>query len=505
MGELQITREKLEEVQQKLTQYLLDSGYEGTLEDGTGAYDIVVKGNALITMYLNEQFEKTRGYLSLQEAEKFKDILGPEYDDAIDSILSNWFVSRKPGTKTRALVRLWFSRPLGLLTFSEGEEIVTIDDFSFSIVRDYTFTSENFTSSIQPEKFLEEFYVDIEVEALEDGSTVISTSSTVSIDFSDPYYLRSEVQEVLSLGEDEEASEDFINRTKYAATTRELITFNAIRTVLQEEFRDLSRIYIAGYGDSEQHRDVVEFDKLSIHVGNKADLYINGNHKYATRTYTADSEGRVTLDEDVITHVFKVLESGTSTEISFNISVDVDSNYLWCSNFVEVFLDLGSSYADQEVDVTLLYTNLVNTVSNYVHSKTNRVVCYSPVVKSLFPVVLHFDLEIDFTEGGLSDYETRIKSEVVNYIYNLEHGQPYIESKLIDTLHQEIPNIKRIKTPINCEYEFIKPESLKLAQGSFDNYLDAVKLDVDQEQVTNNTIEFYTNSDLIQCTHMNSE
>ena len=494
MSEIRITKEKLESVQQKLTQYMLDSGYEGSLEDGTGIYDLAVKANSLISLYLQDQLDKAQGYLSLREAERFRDILGPDYDDAIDSILSNWFVSRKKGTEARCEVRFWFSRPLSSLKFSEGETIVTIDGHSYHPVRNENFIKSDFISELHPKKFLEEFYVTVEVESADEGSQDINTSSSVTAQFSNRYYLRSRVHEVITTGDPVEDSASFIERTKNVITTRELITYKALDIVLQEEFRDINKLYVAGYGDKEQHRDVVEFDTVTVHVGNKADIYVNGNYRLETTTYEADGEGKIYLDE-ITPYVFDV----------DSIDIDAGSEHYLNSEFATVVIDLGSEYANTEYDVKMLTTKLVKRVSEFVFNNTNKVICYSPVVKALFPIILEFEMKIEFKEGNLDDHREKIEQEIVNHINKLEHGSPYVESRLIDYIHGKVPEIKYIEIPIQGTYKFLKPESLEFIDGSFSNYLCISDIVSDQKQVSENTVEFYTHTDFITCKNINEE
>lgn len=505
MAEIKVTKEKLESIQQKLTQYLLDAGYEGTLEDGTGAYDIVIKGNALITMYLNDQFEKTRGYLSLEEAERFKDVLGSEYDDAIDSILSNWFVSRKSGTEARVELRLWFSRPPESLSFKEGDEIVEIDETPFKIARDYSFSSDDYVSTVRHQRFLEEFYIDIEVEAAEEGELDIDKSSDVDIDFSNTYYLRAEVNDIISYGDPEESSEDFIDRTENVITTRELITYKALDTVIKDEFREVNKLYVAGHGEKEQMRDVVEFQDVSVHVGNKADIYINGDHAYKTETLTADNEGYLKPSEDNITHIFNPINKETEIEVNFDVDVEAENDYLFTSNEVELKIKVDTSYADEEFEVSYLYSPTVSRVHDYVTGNQNRVVCYSPVVKSLFPVVLLFNIDLSFKEGKLEDFEDKIKSEIVKFIYNYKHKEPFVESRLVDHLHNEISEINRVLLPIGMKYRFLDPVELDYKESEFNDYLITENIPDIGDMITSNTTEFYTHEDLITCTEVDYE
>ena len=494
MGELRITKENIESIQQKLTKFLLDSGYEGTLEDGTGAYDIVVKGNSLVTLYLNDQMEKARAYMSLDEANRLKYVLGPEYDEVIDSILSNWFVSRKGGSQPEAVVRFWFSRPPRILSFSQGDEVAEIDGAQYVAKEDTQFASSDFISEIQPNKFLEEFYVDMEVIAEEDGYHNIMESSDIEVNVANPYFLRGTIHSIVSRGEDQESSEAYIDRTRHVITTREIVSYKAIETVLREEFPDINKIYVAGYGTPEQHRDVVEFDNATVHVGNMSDIYTNGNYEHVTEIFTVNSDGYIDFGEEVVAYVFKVWDPEEEKEVEFSLNRGEEETYQFNSVLCTVYADVGKDYEEKELEVTFLRSNLTSRVHEFVYNDANRVVCYNPLVKSMFPIVLEF--EIDIQTSGDVDFD-EIKSYVVEYILNLGHKEPYVESKLIDYIHNKVSNVRHIKVPVKSKYYFLKPESLKYLESDFNDYLKIKDIVTDQKQVTENTVEFYTHPELI--------
>ena len=93
----EIYQEDLIESSNLLVQYLQDAGFEGNLDDGTGLYDLLIKPTALLYALFSNKLNIAKSYFSLAHALRNREELGPEFDVVIDSILSNWFISRKDG------------------------------------------------------------------------------------------------------------------------------------------------------------------------------------------------------------------------------------------------------------------------------------------------------------------------------------------------------------------------------------------------------------------------
>ncbi len=131
MAETTVSQDDIDYAQNYLTQYLRDAGYSGSLEDGTAIYDLVIKGMSLVYTLFKGDLEKVQAYLSLADAEDMADTLGDEYDTAVDSILSNWFVTRNGGSSATGPIRLYFSQPLEYLSFSTDTTVASISGYDF--------------------------------------------------------------------------------------------------------------------------------------------------------------------------------------------------------------------------------------------------------------------------------------------------------------------------------------------------------------------------------------
>lgn len=310
-----------------ITQYLRDSGYDGSLDDGTGLYDLVIRGFSTLYTLVKGDTDTVRAYLSLAEAIRQESTLDTEFDTVIDSILSNWFVSRKLGSKTTGPLRLFFTRTLPSLSITTTNATFTIGASDFVPIQDYVFAELNgdFTTVFNTTENVNEYYVEINVESEENVAEVVVVGDTVTSIISNVYFKRAEVVSTFDIGEGLESSEDFITRTDQVITTRELITDRSIRTVLLEEIDNLDNVYVAGYGDAEQNRDIQTFDSIVVHVGNKADIYLYGTYETADLTTNLVANIAEFTPENLVA-ILKVYE--LTTELIAEATTDTDTLFI---------------------------------------------------------------------------------------------------------------------------------------------------------------------------------
>ena len=303
MAEAYITKEAQQYSENIISQWLRDSGYDGSLEDGTSLYDVVVRPSGLIYSLFRQNIDRAYAYMSLDKADALRDVLSSEdYDAAIDGIMSNWFVTRNLGGKTTGKIRLYFSRPLDFISFYDGALLGTYNSVQFNVDLDglsvKAFNAAEFTSVMNTEDNTTEYYIDVPVTSAENAYLIIPSGSVFSVPSPDIYFLRGTAAADFVPGEDSETSDDFVERTKEAITTRELITRRAINTVLPDQFPEIYTLYTAGCGDPEMIRDIKVFQDVPVHVGNKADLWIGSALVRTDETCVVqkDAQGRAYIE-----------------------------------------------------------------------------------------------------------------------------------------------------------------------------------------------------------------
>lgn len=508
--EIDFNDERVRNAQNFFVQYLRDAGYDGALEEGTAANDILIRGMSVLYTLFKEDVDRSSAYQSIENAQSFKDMLGEEYDVAIDSILSNWFVTRKGGFPTQGRIRLKFIRPLDYFMVDPEKVIAEIDGETFVPAFQKAFTSEDFTPLVNTIENRVEYYLEVSVVSVENTDTIINPISTGNAYIDHVYYLNYEIPETFSPGAVKEDSQRFIERTDEVITTREMITHRAIKTVLLDEFADLEAVYVAGHGEPEQMRDVVEFDFVKAHIGNKADIYIKGRPFSITTTATVQAGGYVDLDVYALDILLVAMvpdepeeESEEAVEepqlLDFEI-VEHDETS-WLSSDYRMRLYLPGGIEGTQVVVGYLTSESPAKVADYLRKSTNRVACYDPLVKAMHQVVLSGSFQISLNAIFNKTDEDIIRETVaaaVDFVWGIRQGENFIVSELIRYIHNNVEGVAKVYLPIQLDAKVRNPADMVDFTTHIDN-----QYDIPQglsEQVSWNTIQFYSELEFFDVT-----
>ena len=516
MAEITITTDELSDAQNFLVQYLRDAGYDGSLEDGTAVYDIIVKGMSLLYLLFKKDVDKAQSYLSIASALKNSELLGDELDTVIDTILGNWFVTRKGGTRTTGRVRLVYSHPRDFTTLLATIPIIAINSVMFVPEVDVSFSAENFGSVINSIGTGLEYYVELDVVSIDNDSTEILVGTAIQSYLADIYFLRAEITENFTPGTLQEGNDGFIFRTQKAITTRELITERAIETVLMDEFSGVDSIYVAGHGDPEQMRDHTIFAdensniNVQVHVGNKSDIYVGCDLTQTVLEFVMPDTNIITLDayfaEIITADLVTVIDDVETLESVVYLWDDVEEGYFGAVGN-PVSLSIPECIEGDLIRLTVLSHLLPVQIENFVTDKEQRVSCYDPIVKTKFPVILEIGFGAVASADGLttSDIEALIASEVTNFVIGLKSGDVFILSELIRYLHNTVSCLYQVQLPITVDYTFTDPKSRERVTGSLVNEFSIPTTLNDEitalsNQISWKTIQFYTSTNLLNIT-----
>lgn len=473
MAEISLSNEELDQAKSFLVQYLRDAGYDGSLEDGTALYDLLINGMSLLYILINKDVNKAAAYQSIDKALATKDLLGEELDVVIDSILSNWFVERKGGTQTTGKLRLVFSKPIELFTTPADTVLAKINNQEFVPTQSMSFTTSDFVAVINSVGTGLEYYVDVFVTSVDISDQEIPVGTKVSPYINNIYFLRADVLEAFNPGILQETNEDFISRTEAAITTRELISERAIQTVLQDTFEGIDSVYVAGYGDPEQLRDYTEFEHVKVHVGNKTDIYLGCNLIEQETFVTTDENNTVTLTAGYVSDILKVTyfeednETGVEIETPFTYRFIPEGDF--GSERVTPQLYLPEIDEGREVKVTYLGNQIVEEVSSFVKDREQRVSCYDPFIKAKYPVIIKMDFTAELASQDIEHNKAvdEIQQEVVRFVKNVPANSRLVVSELFHSLHSNISYLSKIQLPVDIHYQITDPKTLAPITGTF--------------------------------------
>lgn len=531
-----------------IVQYLRDSGYTGSLEDGTGISDIVLKPSAMLYTLFSQQLTKATAYQSLAKASELRSTIGEaEYSAAVDSILSNWFVYRNSGTPCTGTVRLFFlALPATMIYFSKGQVVAYAPNYSLVATEDRTYVMEDFTV-LMNNVGVDEYYIDIPVQSSINTADAPKEGDTFAAPINHAYYKRAAATANFVPGEAMESTDSFINRTRYAITTRELVTERAVQTVLPQSFPDIKNIYIARNGSQELMRDLVTFGEppIEVHVGNMADIYLSADLFELTETCLISEDGSLTNSGNPMypgmyypgnfrgyVHIFKdawscdaegvpvseepdVLISitlnpettgglGTETVWASTRLIDtntaIDKSCSFPGVFSAVYRESGSTLPyGTMVKFNYLTTSLVRSVHDFVHNTDQRIICYDPLVKHKFPIITTLSLSVVLEENA-PEQETlsAIRASIIAYVKSLAvSGETFTQSEMITRLHNEVRALRKVVLPVANTFELFDPLSSEwktisetTVPGCFDAGSD-LPAGISR-QISNRTVHFYT-------------
>ncbi len=503
MSDFKLSRERIEDASNVIIQFLRDSGYAGSLEDGTGLADTVVKPNAVLRALMAQLADKACAYQSLKKAQELRDDIGEtEYDAAVDCILSNWFVTRNQGKPSRGIIRMWFLQPLDYMRFADGQAVGQINSQSLVANGEQIFTQDSFSLVLNTTENQNEYYVDVAVRT-RDFSTIAPTetsNASLSVSYDDIYYLRSTVPSAFVPGILVESSADFIKRTEQAITTRELITARAINTVLLDKFDEIIRLYVARHGSREQLRDIVQFQERAVHVGNKADIYIASSLQRQTLALTADEAGNIDPAQlPQSCSVVAFLGAKDATGQPLELSIAVEESLCASHGYLPREIKVAGSGA---VSLDLLTDTVIDRVHDFVFAESQRVACYDPLVRHCFPFLLYPELNVQLVNRK-QDVTSQIKQAVLEYVdYIVRNSQPWVASELVASVHVRVPNVKKINLPLACRGVIFDPLTSKAHEMELDSTF-SIGADYTKGhswQISDSTVQFYTDAEMITVT-----
>lgn len=518
MANVTFSSSDLQEARNFLVQYLRDANYLGALNDGTAANDILVRGMSLLYQLFKYDVRRASAYLSLARAKELQSDLGTEYDTVVDAILSNWFVTRKQGDRAFGTLRLFFSKPIGFLEINQSQALALIEGEVFYPATDTVLTPTSFTSIVNAIEHVTEFYVDILVRAGAPSDVEVKAGAEALSYLTNIFFLRSEVPEDFFVGSTVETTDEFIARTRKVITTREMITDRAIHTVLLDAYLGIKNLFIAGYGDREQMRDVVRFDLIDVHVGNKADIYVKKDLEKNSLLLrvedgilrlAGDSDGVDSIEEPLLTQLPCIVSLVTAEDpdaepnsefvpvpVPYTLTGTSESDWACYGKLPEI-TPAGLNEGDY-VTLTYLTDSVVDAVHAFIYAEENRVVCYDPVVKTLFPVRLSGSLTLRVSVAlgqTLEEISASARAVVKNHINSIPPGKTFILSDLIKEIHQKVPGLLHVVLPASVDYTLFDPLTLTDVSGTITDKFTLTE--GISKQISWNTLQFYTDSDLL--------
>lgn len=276
MATITIDEQALSDADAFLTAFLSEKVPDADFSQGSVIRDFVITAIAYIFAFLEQERKTTRDQQSLLALSTQSE--SESVSDAVNALLSNWFITRKTGQNARLTATLHFSSSADVqLTpntrFFRTADLVFVPDIPASIV----IPGESLTPTYNANNIVTEYTTTINLIAKDVGTAYnLPAGRFLQADQFSPFFTYAENQSAIGGGKDIESTTDLLARAPTAITVRNLVNARSIDTVLKETFPGISRVLSLGFGDPEMLRDYSNesVTRLRMHVGGFTDIYV---------------------------------------------------------------------------------------------------------------------------------------------------------------------------------------------------------------------------------------
>jgi len=257
---------------------------EGKFTTGTALRDLTIRAFAFIFAHLMKENTTVQALQNLRNVQNISS--GDSATDravanAVDAILSNWFLTRRTGSFSRGVLTFLVSRRQDYILSPTTRFLYSRNLAYFPDVTDLETTiivpSSELVSQINVSGEVEGYIFTQSVVAAETGSLYdITPADWLSAGDFSAYTIKAFNTEQFSAGRDRETTTEMIDRSSTAISTRNLINLRSIDATLRENFLDIVRLLTIGAGDPEMQRDKkIEFASgMELHVLGHFDTYL---------------------------------------------------------------------------------------------------------------------------------------------------------------------------------------------------------------------------------------
>lgn len=259
-----------------LTAYLKEKVPDADFSQGSVVRDFVITSIAFMFAFLEQERKTTRDQQSLLALSTQAD--SEAVSDAVNALLSNWFITRKTGQTARLTATLHFSQaadvPLSTTTrFFRTSDLIYVPDITTAT----TIPASQLVPTFNTNNVVTEYTTTVNLRAQEIGANYnVPIGRFLSADQFSPFFTYAENTSAVSGGTYEESTPELLARAPTAISVRNLVNARSIDTVLRETFVGVTRVLSVGFGEPEMLRDLSsEFvTRLRMHMGGFTDIYV---------------------------------------------------------------------------------------------------------------------------------------------------------------------------------------------------------------------------------------
>ena len=480
-----MNQEKIEQARSLLLEIVNENFPDVDTRKGTVIYEYLVSILATGLAGINEEIDKFKSVNSLSAIATNNTI----DDSTVDAILSNWFISRKSGTKAKGLIKIEFNTSRDYF-LPANTLFLTDKKIPFVSTVDNTILAENLSvESVSTYSFI------INIEAQEIGATSLVTDGTSFITSILPGNIVSiTAVNDFFIGTDNESNIDLYNRAKSLITTRDLVSKKSITGFMLENFPEVKQIKVIGYNDREMQRDV---NNIGLKTGGKVDILVRTPEvNSGIIEGTTDGTGKLIIDTN-ISPILRIQNYALKTipgSLLSDFTITVQSTKIglldkWSRFSKYEKITLNTTKLNQDIIVYYNYIPLIDDIQILIDSSEIKNMAADNLVKCYMPCFLGFTINYS---GTISD-PNNVKKQISTYINNYDLDI-FRVSKLIDNILNNT-EIEYIELPLVLTGQYYLPNG-NIFTVTSDNQI-SINENIDLG-ISNNTYRFYNLTSDIQ-------
>ena len=259
-----------------LEQFLGDKITDGDFKKGGALRDLAISAIAYVFAYLQKERDIIKARQSLLQLAAL--VSTTDVDDAVDEILSNWYLSRKTGRNSRGTVTIWFSQECDVVIpvttrFFKTASVIFVPDSTDSLL----YSKDDMTAVTDEEGATIAYTISgVPLVAESEGDNDIDAGPFIDWTVFNTNVTAIENTSEFTGGGTIETTEEMLERAETAIAERSLNSPRSIDAVLKEEFTQVDDVVVIGFGDDEMIRDLVleAATNSRIHAGGHTDAYL---------------------------------------------------------------------------------------------------------------------------------------------------------------------------------------------------------------------------------------
>lgn len=277
MSDIEISEKDLQDAEMFLESYLTERHPEADFSKGTSLRDHTISALASVYALFKKEASSVRNATSLRLVANIEDDL--EFAQAVENLVENWFLRRKPGRRVRGNVVVHFSqRHSGSIPVQARFVKRAGVSFRLDGTRTLVYSENDMAPRVNAQGEIEAYVMRVPVVAENVGQRYeIEAGDFLSVTSFSPYLKLVENEAAFTGGRNPESPVELIDRASDALTKRDLSSNRSIRAVLRDEFTSIDRVVVQGMGDAAMRRDLFQDPNAyyQVHLGGHTDVYVS--------------------------------------------------------------------------------------------------------------------------------------------------------------------------------------------------------------------------------------